>query len=244
MRLPFDSSDAAARAVSSYLQRQTSGHAQGGRTPLTRRSELSRPGPASLEGLLDGLVAALRDKERELVAHQRLAETLRWQARHDPLTGAANRAGWTETLEQEETRCQRRGHPAGVVLVDLDDLKAINDAQGHAAGDALLVRAVAVLRTAVRGADTIARLGGDEFGVLAVECAPAALAAVVRRIRTALAQAGIAASVGAAPRVEDGSGLEGAVHRADLAMYADKRRNKGATEPPKAAPPGDADTRA
>jgi diguanylate cyclase len=75
------------------------------------------------------------------------------------------------------------------LIVDLDQLKLVNDTQGHAAGDALIVRAGSVLRQAVRSSDIVARLGGDEFGVLSVECDRAGGEALLKCIRKALTDA-------------------------------------------------------
>ncbi len=78
----------------------------------------------------------------------------------DVLTGLVNRRGWHVLLDREEQRCERYGADASVLAVDLDGLKAVNDRHGHPAGDALLCRAAAVLRDAVRSTDTVARVGG------------------------------------------------------------------------------------
>src|SRR4051812_48589320 len=87
----------------------------------------------------------------------------------DALTGCLNRRGWTEALEAEERRCGRHDLDAMVVVVDVDGLKAINDTEGHDAGDRCLADCGNALRGAVRAEDCVARLGGDEFGVLAVQ---------------------------------------------------------------------------
>ena len=76
----------------------------------------------------------------------RRAERAETVASTDVLTGLGNRRGWQAVLEAEETRCQRYGHPASVLVIDLDDLKVLNDSQGHAAGDDLLRTAATVLR--------------------------------------------------------------------------------------------------
>src|SRR5215213_36604 len=88
----------------------------------------------------------------------------------DPLTGVGNRRAWDRLLNAEEARCRRYGSVASLVAVDLDELKRVNDRDGHAAGDRLLRRTAQVIDSTRRAADVVARLGGDEFGVLAVEC--------------------------------------------------------------------------
>ena len=84
----------------------------------------------------------------------------------DVVTGIASRAAWEDALRAEELHHSRGGRPSSVVILDLDDLKTVNDAEGHQAGDALLRRAGGVLAASVRATDFVARIGGDEFGVL------------------------------------------------------------------------------
>ena len=114
--------------------------------------------------------------KNELKANEefRRAERASAEAMTDGLTGLYNRRGWDQLVAAEDKRCQRYGHPASVLSIDLDNLKSINDNQGHAEGDCLLRSAAEVLKTVTRDADIVARLGGDEFSVLAVECDPQA----------------------------------------------------------------------
>ena len=110
---------------------------------------------------------------------------------------------------------------ASLVAIDLDELKRVNDRQGHAAGDRLLRRAAQVIDSTRRAADVVARLGGDEFGVLAVECDEPAAKVLADRLRGALDAAGIraSASVGHATRQPSGT-LAQAWSAADAEMYA------------------------
>ena len=106
------------------------------------------------------------DNTRLLGLLRESEQTLHHQAHHDTLTGLANRALFQERLE-EAIDANRRGHvPFGLLFVDLDDFKAVNDVSGHASGDALLALVARRLKGCVRGEDLVARLGGDEFGVL------------------------------------------------------------------------------
>ena len=141
----------------------------------------------------------------------------------DRLTGLRNRRGWEAARGTEEQRARRYGSPVSVVVVDLDDLKGINDTAGHAAGDAALVACGQALQDVCRPADTVARTGGDEFSVLAVQCDAVSAVALARRARVQLRAAGVAASVGVAARRPQ-EGLEDTWRRADQAMYRDKRR--------------------
>jgi diguanylate cyclase (GGDEF)-like protein len=142
----------------------------------------------------------------------------------DPLTGVPNRRSFLERLERAVARAGR-GERAVLCIVDLDGFKAVNDLEGHAAGDAVL-RAVAVaLTAAVRETDTVARLGGDEFAVLADALLPADDATLADRLRAAVAAVGaghgVTASVGRA-LVGPADDVAGVLHRADAAMYRAK----------------------
>jgi diguanylate cyclase (GGDEF)-like protein len=142
---------------------------------------------------------------------------LRRLSRTDPLTGSLNRRGFEEALE----RALRAGGPFGLITLDLDGLKRVNDEQGHAAGDALLCAAVASLRAAVRPQDPVGRLGGDEFAVLL----PGATPELARRVadRAALALSVTApASCGLATHPADGATADALFSRADARVYAAK----------------------
>ncbi|WP_369068518.1 diguanylate cyclase domain-containing protein [Kineococcus terrestris] len=151
-------------------------------------------------------------------------------ARTDALTGLANRAAFTTALEE----CERDGVPVGVVYVDLDRFKEVNDTHGHAVGDGLLRAVAGRLRTAVRAGDLCARLGGDEFTLLLLDPAPGEVEALHRRVAGALtgtvrvagATLALSASSGAA-RSGHGESAEAVVHRADEAMYRAKHAAVG-----------------
>jgi diguanylate cyclase (GGDEF)-like protein/PAS domain S-box-containing protein len=119
----------------------------------------------------------------------RSEERMRHDALHDPLTGLPNRTLLRDHLELALARAARDGdYATGVLFVDLDNFKQINDAHGHAAGDAVLVELGRRLKTAVRPADTVARLGGDEFVVICEEVDAAATLALGERLLTAIRQ--------------------------------------------------------
>jgi diguanylate cyclase (GGDEF)-like protein len=106
---------------------------------------------------------------RRALAQERLASEnakLAERLRTDVVTGVASRAAWEETIRSEELHHTRGGRAASVVILDLDELKRVNDAEGHAAGDELLRRTGSALSEIVRATDFVARIGGDEFGVL------------------------------------------------------------------------------
>lgn len=137
----------------------------------------------------------------------------------DPLTGClVRRAG-----ERFLAACRRRR--VGVVLADVDGLKAVNDCEGHAAGDRLLAAVGKVLRANVRPGDLVVRWGGDEFLVFCPGTSDEEIVLVARRLRQALEVAGLRASVGAAA-CGPGADLAEAIRWADVRMYADKRARR------------------
>ncbi len=185
------------------------------------------PQPASLvqeQGLIDllgTLLSSVLQAELRLAQEARRSERLALEANTDAQTHLANRRAWDEHLAREEERCRRYGHPAAVLVIDIDELKQVNDRAGHDAGDALIAQTALALRAAARESDIVARLGGDEFGILAVECDAVGAQALWERTRQTLAAHLVRASVGLAIRTP-GSGLQGAWKSADQRMYADK----------------------
>src|SRR3954447_1519340 len=149
------------------------------------------------------------------------------EAMFDPLTGCLNRRGWTEALRSEERRCSRHRLDAVVVILDLDGLKAVNDTEGHDAGDRRLIDCGEALLRAVRAEDSVARLGGDEFAVLAVQTGRRAPEALIANLERALEAADVKASLGWALRSRH-AGLAGAVTEADRRMLASKGTRAGA----------------
>jgi diguanylate cyclase (GGDEF)-like protein len=171
--------------------------------------------------LVGAMLMTVLDAELRVEAEQRRAERAIDDAHTDALCGIPNRRAWNDAIEREEARCRRYGSPAGVVIVDLDGLKSVNDVQGHAAGDALLRRAARVLASVVRESDLVARLGGDEFGVLVPGASNEELAVLLDRVGASLDAAQVAASVGARSRRPDMTLLE-TWHDADREMYRQK----------------------
>ena len=182
-----------------------------------------------LAQLLAGLAAAEWDAKTQAARADAAAHKARQvevEALTDPLTGLANRRGWDRALEAEERRRRRYGGPASVIVVDLDELKEINDSQGHLSGDLLLKLVARVIAETSRDSDIVARTGGDEFAVLALDCDGPQLKILVSRLRDALEREGAAASVGGATRREE-SGLAEAWAEADEVMFAEKNRRRG-----------------
>ena len=189
------------------------------------------PQPDALRGeeelvrLMGRLLTSVLHLELEREELRRRAERAESDATRDALTGLANRRAWDAVLAAEEVRCQRYGHPASVLVVDLDGLKQVNDSEGHAAGDELLRRAAELLRAVARSSDVVARLGGDEFGLLAAEAAAEGGLVTAERVRAALASGGVRASVGVGAR-SPGVPLTVAWQDADRAMYEEKQAGR------------------
>ena len=191
----------------------------------------ARSAPAATAAMLLGATAllALLSYERG----ERIAQTSR--ALHDPLTGLANRALFSEFLAFTEDQCRRRGTEAGLVLLDLDDFKQINDLHGHAVGDEVLCLVAERLRASTRGSDVCARLGGDEFAfVLAEPTGRDQAATVADKLRRALTEplvlrsgAGLhlRSSIGVATFGQTTPAVQ-ALAAADGDLYADKRARK------------------
>lgn len=104
--------------------------------------------------------------EQEIVVLKDALAEMERHAYHDELTGISNRRLFVQSLNNRITRCQRYGDNSALLFLDVDDLKAVNDEHGHAAGDALLVRLAEILQAHTRTTDVVARIGGDEFGLL------------------------------------------------------------------------------
>lgn len=130
----------------------------------------------------------VRNSNRELEEKVReRTEALHRLTEVDPLTGLLNRRGIMERFENEIARQARQGGSLGLLLLDLDNFKHINDTYGHAAGDLALCEAAKVLQTFKRGYDHVARWGGEEFLILLPDCEQADLLTIAERIRAGIA---------------------------------------------------------
>ena len=179
-----------------------------------------------------GLTAVVQD----ISERKALEAELLHQAFHDSLTGLANRALFSDRVDHALSRASREAERIGVLFIDLDDFKTINDTQGHAAGDRVLQRVASTLLNATRGCDTVSRLGGDEFAVLLERVnqdeGPEVAA---QRIVNALAKPvetdpGRSVTVGASIGIAlQGSAQdrEELLRNADVALYEAKNRSRG-----------------
>lgn len=181
------------------------------------------------EGAIERFLSAVRRArhDRSRLAHR---------ATHDALTGLANRWLFEEKFRDAINRALRSGRAGGLVLVDLDGFKGVNDRYGHDTGDLLLEAVAARLRGGLRRTDTVARWGGDEFAVLVEQVGTREHLALVREKLRALVEkpvrAGertltVGASLGAALFPAEGRDLGTLVRLADSRLYEDKRVRQG-----------------
>ena len=171
----------------------------------------------------------------QMVELERSRAALHEEATHDPLTGLANRRLFYDRLQQAIRSAHRYGTKLGILYVDLDHFKEINDQHGHHVGDAVLTEVAKRLTSSVRDSDSVARLGGDEFVVLleGVQGRDDLLAAahkIEQELNTDTNFYGlaleIAASIGQALYPEDGNDEDALLRAADAAMYRIKSGNE------------------
>lgn len=184
----------------------------------------------------DGRARFLVAVTQDITARKELEERLSHAALHDPLTGLPNRLMFMDRFDQVLESARRHGGLAGILYIDLDGFKEVNDKLGHATGDRLLCEVGRRLQSCVRAEDTVARFGGDEFGVVLASLGKAAdCEAVARKIIDALAtpfglEAGtairVSASVGAAVHPVHGTEAALLLNLADTAMYVAKNAGR------------------
>ncbi len=162
---------------------------------------------------------------------RRELERNEYQALHDALTGLPNRTLLFDRVDRAISEADRHGTQVGVLLLDLDRFKEVNDTLGHHNGDRLLVEVASRLRGVLRSADTLVRLGGDEFAVLVPDVdGDADVGALARRLVEVLKRpvdidglsVAVGVSVGIALHPEDGTTPQVLLQRADVAMYVAK----------------------
>lgn len=184
--------------------------------------------PMFMNGQLQGSVVAFRD----ITVLREHIDKLNWQAYHDSLTRLPNRRYFTDTLEREFYRLKRSEEVSGLLYIDLDEFKSINDAAGHAAGDQLLVEIGQLLARRIRGADVLARLGGDEFGIILPNVNADNILTIAEEFRALIASHSfryrdrtfrVSGSVGACLMTKDSVSPEQALSQADTASYTAKR---------------------
>ncbi len=196
------------------------------RLGVARRDELGDVAVA-----FNGMAAALQDSHTALT----------YRATHDELTGLGNRAALAERLAASfEPDTGIRTRHEGLLFIDIDDFKDVNDSFGHEGGDALLVQLAQRLRASVRSQDLVARLGGDEFAVVVVDHddGTPATGPVADRIYQSLSEPfvingrslPVSLSMGVAQRTADATDVTELLRQADLAMYRAKHGGKARYE--------------
>lgn len=184
--------------------------------------------PMIVEGQIAGVFGVARDMTERKQSEQQLA----YMAQYDTLTGLPNRALFNAELARAIAHARRHGTLVGVLFIDLDKFKEINDRHGHAAGDWALKLVAQRLKNCLREEDIVARLGGDEFTVVIenigdIQYAEAAarkiLQACTEPIEIDGSQQAVSTSIGIAAYPTDGASLDEVLRCADLAMYCAKK---------------------
>jgi diguanylate cyclase (GGDEF)-like protein/PAS domain S-box-containing protein len=168
---------------------------------------------------------------QNITERRRREELLSHLAVHDELTGVANRRGLIQELTGRLAHARRYDEPGAVILLDLDGFKAVNDRDGHQAGDLVLVQAAQALQGRLRVTDFLARLGGDEFAVILPHVGMGAATTVGEDLLCALReldQGKLCASCGIVLYDSASGGVESILADADRAMYAAKGRGGNA----------------
>ncbi len=171
------------------------------------------------------ILSTFLENELRSVENARRLERAENEALKDELTQLYNRRGWERFIEKEDIRSRRYGSSTGVIMIDVDNLKLVNDTEGHAAGDVLLQRVARQLEKSIRTSDVIARIGGDEFGILAIGASPAELEALRGRMQKQFDKINLPVSVGCCAGNPQ-QPLHQTINTADVRMYDDKRKRK------------------
>ena len=178
------------------------------------------------------LIDSIAVQVGRIVERRRFEEKLARMARHDPLTGAYNRYALSELLERELARAKRYGHPIGILLIDVNRFKEVNDRFGHAMGDKVLLAVAGILLSNVRDSDVVARYGGDEFLIVLPETdgetelvRERILAEIAHRnMANPLLDFPVTLAIGSVHWSPDsGTSIEETLAEADKLMYEDKR---------------------
>ena len=193
--------------------------------------ELQRRAQRSVDGWT--IISVVRD----ITERKKLEERLLQQANYDSLTQLPNRALSYDRLRQALIQAKRKSVNAGVLFIDLDRFKAVNDTHGHGAGDELLRQVAQRITHCIRAGDTVGRLGGDEFVVVLPEIADAkdsgliarkAIDSLSRPFDLGGLEVSISASIGIASFPDDGDTVETLISNADTAMFGAKEAGRNA----------------
>jgi diguanylate cyclase (GGDEF)-like protein len=195
-------------------------------------SQTAVPWPESLQRL----AATVADQLGLAVANLQLRQMLQNQSIHDPLTGLFNRRYFEVTLERELKRAERHGAGVGIVIIDLDHFKQLNDTFGHDAGDMVLREVARLLQSSIRVSDVACRYGGEEFILVFIDADVTVAQERAERVRAAASQlflshhgqsiGTVRLSAGVAVFPVHGKSGEALVQAADAALYQAKRAGR------------------
>ncbi|HRO25976.1 MAG TPA: diguanylate cyclase [Luteimonas sp.] len=202
---------------------------------------VSAPASGDPEDSDAAIIALLAEQLGLALANTQLRETLQQQSLRDPLTGLFNRRYLEENLSRELHRCERRGLPLSVLMLDVDHFKRFNDTHGHAAGDALLAHVGRTIAGSIRAEDMACRYGGEEFTVILPETDAATAHARAETIRRALESTAVVhlrqtlgpvtASIGLSTWPDDGTTPELLLQVADAWLYRAKAEGRNRVLP-------------
>jgi len=174
-----------------------------------------------------------KELKREISHRRALEEELRALATTDPLTGLANRRHLEDRAAAEIARSRRHAHDLGVILLDLNEFKELNDAHGHGFGDRCLQAVAGTCKSVLRDIDLAARYGGDEFLIMLPETDARSVQTVAERLRRMIggltidpSDRPLSTSLGLGFLMPDDRGLDDIIARADADMYRDKRAGR------------------
>lgn len=183
------------------------------------------------------LISVRIDRYRTSALAARLE--LEAQARTDPLTGIANRRAFMDWARIELSRHDRSGKSLAVLMLDIDHFKAVNDRYGHSAGDLLLVEFAHRIAAGLRAYDQFARMGGEEFVIVLPDCSYDEAIVIAERLRESVvakpftandAQVSMAVSIGVTRLHDEETTIDGALQRADAALYSAKESGRNRVE--------------
>lgn len=186
------------------------------------------------------VIPVVQARVRNVLERHRMRRQLLRMATVDELTGVLNRRRFLERAAEERRRVVRYGSPCGLLYLDIDRFKAINDHHGHAAGDEALRTVGALLGGLRRQPDVVGRLGGEEFGLLLPQTDRQGALSMAERIRTGIggtpvplgdgAMLALTVSIGMTQLVAEDDSMDAALRRADAALYAAKAAGRDRVE--------------
>jgi diguanylate cyclase (GGDEF)-like protein/PAS domain S-box-containing protein len=234
------------QTIYQYLRCQEDGEAPVKQHFLALRGVASRFEYTSRNRIYDLSIGPYRDAQGTIIGcigmalditeRKKSEDEIRFRATHDGLTGLANYREFFESLEHEVRRAERTRQPFALLLLDLDDLKSINDRFGHLAGNRALTRLARVMKEHCRGTEIAARYGGDEFAILLLDADAVRAQNVAERIGSCLRQQtdspALSVSIGFSVYPADGISASELLETADKRLYQSKKsRNSGEQKP-------------